>query len=1079
MRKHTKRFLSAVVSAALCTACLPLQAVNSKIVIDHDCSGIDKGYYFEISNNDKDSQPEFLISSGGEYCCKWDNDEDFSALRGQRFASPVKFSELGAFNIRHFRLMEFEKFNDITGYVRFGIRLYNTKGDTFTIMETDASADGKSIAEKDKSYKKIGSLASKEAFDDYSWGNELEGDIRDVAYTIYSRENGDKKSHDFLLRRDEPIALDCEEDNLRRININDKMDAITEAGFDIGDITGYDLFLECSCSKGEATIWPYSVYIENMPEIAPDKYEDPSAPINVKNYESGVRTGYYYDISDCNMKADMEVIEPSLFKVEWDSSENNEYMRDTYFERGKSYEVGQSYRAFNDSDIEFTMNFSAEGSFAVNTAAKTKSFELPEYDLTTEFYIMDACQNWKFTEYAKDMGELSAEGQTYEVYEDSVMMYGSFAPQFTRKFYFVNSNAEENGKKGTVTVKHNLAPYVEFLRDNDVVFGQPDVLVAQLNGDRSKGTAELVENKVELAGYIADDGEFEKETRRIELNKFNNDTFIKGQNYWIIDNSRDISVNGFAGEQIKCEWKRYDTPVFSSSDHEDPSSFNIGLWRISNEIDSEKTLTVDYDITMGDINDIKDSANWWTGAYIKSYNDEKMYSDEDTDDYDGCIINIVDKWDGELTGSTFAYRDPQQVGVIESNGVKYDVILVLPEVRKDNTKIVYLKRQKQLEHAAGDENRYVCNMDAGDIVRKLNGLGIDTYDIWYAYFTLQFFGNEGSAVINKAEVRKIRREMDVFTADDLKKLSDFVLGNKADIPSGTDYDINGDGVWDIYDLCLMRKEVVRNSTLDYVEPEKRVDFGTTYDVMGDGVKLYRGPSEKYEVIAAVPSLTQLVELGYQDENSSWFFTEYDGHSGWVNTLDKNLWAYTGSQWGKPVIYLYPEEETDVHVELELTSSELSTTYPKYNNGWDVTAYPGGSLLNKADGTHHRYLFWESVNGSTGFDLSKGFCVAGSDTESFLREKLTYMGLTEEEMNEFIVYWLPRMEHNAYNLITFQGDLYTDAAKLDITPAPDSLLRVFMVYLPLENAVSIEPQQLVTFERKGFTVVEWGGTEIDA
>jgi hypothetical protein len=143
----------------------------------------------------------------------------------------------------------------------------------------------------------------------------------------------------------------------------------------------------------------------------------------------------------------------------------------------------------------------------------------------------------------------------------------------------------------------------------------------------------------------------------------------------------------------------------------------------------------------------------------------------------------------------------------------------------------------------------------------------------------------------------------------------------------------------------------------------------------------------------------------------------------------------------------------------------------------VTAYPDGSLLNKADGTHHRYLFWESDNARTRFDYSKGFCVAGSDTESFLKEKLTYMGLTEEEMNEFIVYWLPYMEHNAYNLITFQGDLYTDAAKLDITPAPDSMLRIFMAYVPLEKAVDVEPQQLETFERNGFTVVEWGGAKI--
>ncbi|WP_051411391.1 hypothetical protein [Ruminococcus flavefaciens] len=175
----------------------------------------------------------------------------------------------------------------------------------------------------------------------------------------------------------------------------------------------------------------------------------------------------------------------------------------------------------------------------------------------------------------------------------------------------------------------------------------------------------------------------------------------------------------------------------------------------------------------------------------------------------------------------------------------------------------------------------------------------------------------------------------------------------------------------------------------------------------------------------------------------------------------------GAQWGKPVIYIYPEKETDVHVELELTTSDLYTTYPRYNNDWDVTAYPDGSLLNKADGTNHKYLFWESVNARTRFDFSKDFCVAGSDTESFLKEKLTYMGLTEEEMNEFIVYWLPKMEHNKYNLIAYQGDVYTNSAKLSITPTPDSLLRIFMAYVPLEVKVDIEPQQLEIFERKCF------------
>lgn len=293
-------------------------------------------------------------------------------------------------------------------------------------------------------------------------------------------------------------------------------------------------------------------------------------------------------------------------------------------------------------------------------------------------------------------------------------------------------------------------------------------------------------------------------------------------------------------------------------------------------------------------------------------------------------------------------------------------------------------------------------------------------------------------------------------------------------------DFCNDNVLNVFDLCLMKRELIRTTVTTYVEPDHRSTYGAPLYVVKDGLNLYLGPDGSYASIATLPEGTQLHELGYNDNNYNWLFTEYNGQYGWIRTYEDDNKTRTVeylAQPDKPVIYLYPEEETDVHVELELTEADLSTTYPKYNNGWDVVAYPDGTLLNKANGTHHKYLFWDAVNCRTRFDFSKGFCVAGSDTESFLKEKLTYMGLTEQEMNEFIVYWLPRMEHNAYNLISFQGDAYTNSAKLTITPTPDSECRIFMAYVPLDAVVDIEPQVLSTFERKGFTVVEWGGAEI--
>jgi len=107
-----------------------------------------------------------------------------------------------------------------------------------------------------------------------------------------------------------------------------------------------------------------------------------------------------------------------------------------------------------------------------------------------------------------------------------------------------------------------------------------------------------------------------------------------------------------------------------------------------------------------------------------------------------------------------------------------------------------------------------------------------------------------------------------------------------------------------------------------------------------------------------------------------------------------------------------------------------------------------------------------------------FVVKGEDTAAFLQEKLAAIGLTPKEYNEFIVYWLPQMQDNTYNLITFQDEEYTDSAVLTIVPEPDSILRVFMVYTPLEQYMEIEPQILPEFHREGFTAVEWGGSCIE-
>ena len=179
-------------------------------------------------------------------------------------------------------------------------------------------------------------------------------------------------------------------------------------------------------------------------------------------------------------------------------------------------------------------------------------------------------------------------------------------------------------------------------------------------------------------------------------------------------------------------------------------------------------------------------------------------------------------------------------------------------------------------------------------------------------------------------------------------------------------------------------------------------------------------------------------------------------------------------YSKPAIYLYPEAETEVTVRLEY-KGRLTCTYPAPDpdGAWHVTAQPDGTLTDK-QGREYSYLFWEGASDGAPPDFSRGFVVRGSDTAAFLREKLAYMGLTPREYNEFIIYWLPRMQDNPWNLIAFQGKNYTDSAPLTVTPRPDSILRVFMAYRPLNAPFSVPQQELTSFVRRGFTLVEWGG-----
>ncbi|MCT4636847.1 MAG: hypothetical protein N4A72_03975 [Bacteroidales bacterium] len=183
--------------------------------------------------------------------------------------------------------------------------------------------------------------------------------------------------------------------------------------------------------------------------------------------------------------------------------------------------------------------------------------------------------------------------------------------------------------------------------------------------------------------------------------------------------------------------------------------------------------------------------------------------------------------------------------------------------------------------------------------------------------------------------------------------------------------------------------------------------------------------------------------------------------------------------GKPVIYLYPEKPTSVSFRVKYDGA-FYITYPQYNTGWNIIAYPDGRIVNKDDNKEYSYLFW---NGYTNYSAqhrtySKGYSIMTDTADIFLQNKLSHIGLLPKEYNELIVYWLPYIKKHKYAFVYFRvGKDYESISVNTVKPKPDSEIRVFIEFKGIDNYIEVKPQNLKRISREGFVLVEWGGSEI--
>jgi len=176
--------------------------------------------------------------------------------------------------------------------------------------------------------------------------------------------------------------------------------------------------------------------------------------------------------------------------------------------------------------------------------------------------------------------------------------------------------------------------------------------------------------------------------------------------------------------------------------------------------------------------------------------------------------------------------------------------------------------------------------------------------------------------------------------------------------------------------------------------------------------------------------------------------------------------------GKPVVYLYPETETQVTVKVAADITKSEPLYP--NKGWTVLAKPNGQLTYQ--GTVYPNLFWEGLgHGPYPNKSYYGTLVTQDKLIPTLYSQLKAQGLNQQESSDFMDFWASRLPKDPYVRLTWLNTRDMDIlAPLDVSPRPDTSIRVFLEFEGYQTPVKLLPQKLSSIPRKGFTLIEWGG-----
>ncbi len=173
---------------------------------------------------------------------------------------------------------------------------------------------------------------------------------------------------------------------------------------------------------------------------------------------------------------------------------------------------------------------------------------------------------------------------------------------------------------------------------------------------------------------------------------------------------------------------------------------------------------------------------------------------------------------------------------------------------------------------------------------------------------------------------------------------------------------------------------------------------------------------------------------------------------------------------KPNIYLYPKMISKMDVSFTFPQGgNVTVSNPSYPEEWqNIKVNSSG----KIDGQHD-FLFYEAALPDK-WQYEEGWAVKQAGLKTFFEDNLKAYGFNNREIIDFTDYWIPRLKNSPYYAIYPQHTVKIDeVVELNISKNPKSILRLFYVIKDIPEFEDMPIPMIPEFERKGFTVTEWG------